>query len=130
MNAGLPGTGLGGLFYVVLGLAMPLVEGYRTLQGRSSPARWRQVSSQFAIALTMVAVTVAAAVVLRRETHSRGLLGVSGTGLLAVPALVAAIVLVGLVVVLRVWARLARPVPAPRPGRHRREDLVSAGSDG
>ena len=40
-NAGLPGTGLGGLFYLLLAFWMPFAELPRTLRGRSSRARWR-----------------------------------------------------------------------------------------
>ena len=32
MNVGLPGTGIGGLFYLLIGLAMPLHEEYITIQ--------------------------------------------------------------------------------------------------
>ena len=51
MNAGLPGTGIGGLFYLVTALLMPAVEMVRTLRGRSSVARWRIVLRQVTLAL-------------------------------------------------------------------------------
>jgi hypothetical protein len=56
MSAGLPGLGLGGLFFVLSALLAPLPELRRTVAGRSSAAAWRQVGRQFAIALAMVAV--------------------------------------------------------------------------
>ena len=56
MSAGMPGLGLGGLFFVLSALFAPVVELRRTAQGRSSAAAWRQVGRQFAIALTMVLV--------------------------------------------------------------------------
>ncbi|MDX6583895.1 MAG: hypothetical protein QOI10_3079 [Solirubrobacterales bacterium] len=56
MAAGLPGLGLGGLFFVLSALLAPVVELYRTAQGRSSAGAWRQVGRQFAIALVMVAI--------------------------------------------------------------------------
>ncbi len=56
MSAGMPGLGLGGLFFVLSALLAPVVELRRTAQGRSSAAAWRQVGRQFAIALTMVLV--------------------------------------------------------------------------
>ena len=56
MSAGLPGLGLGGLFFVLSALVAPVVELRRSLQGRSSAAAWRQVGRQFAIAVVMVAV--------------------------------------------------------------------------
>ncbi len=41
MIVGLPGTGIGGLFYLGMALLMPLREIAVTLKGRSSVARWR-----------------------------------------------------------------------------------------
>jgi hypothetical protein len=55
MSAGLPGLGLGGLFFVLSALLAPFVELIRTMRGRSSVAAWRAVGRQFALALTMVA---------------------------------------------------------------------------
>jgi hypothetical protein len=55
VSAGLPGLGLGGLFFVLLALLAPFVELIRTARGRSSVAAWGAVGRQFALALTMVA---------------------------------------------------------------------------
>jgi hypothetical protein len=55
VSAGLPGLGLGGLFFILLGLLAPFVELIRTARGRSSVAAWRAAGRQFALALTMVA---------------------------------------------------------------------------
>lgn len=54
MSAGLPGCGLGGLFFVLCALLGPARELVRTVQGRSSAEAWAQTMRQFAIALTMV----------------------------------------------------------------------------
>ena len=40
MNVGLPGTGVGGLFYLLLAVLMPLHELWRTAQGRGSARGW------------------------------------------------------------------------------------------
>ena len=56
MSAGLPGVGLGGLFFVISALVAPLVELRRAARGESSAAAWRQVGRQFALAAAMVAV--------------------------------------------------------------------------
>ena len=56
MSAGLPGLGLGGLFFVLSALLAPAVELGRTARGQSSPEAWRQCGRQFALALAMVAV--------------------------------------------------------------------------
>jgi hypothetical protein len=55
MTAGLPGVGIGGLFYLLCALLMPFVELGRTMTGRSSAAAWRRVGGQFVMAVAMVA---------------------------------------------------------------------------
>lgn len=54
MSPGIPGLGLGGLFFILSALVAPAVELVRTLRGRSRPGAWRQVWRQLAIALTMI----------------------------------------------------------------------------
>jgi hypothetical protein len=54
MSAGLPGCGLGGLFFVVCALLAPVREVVRTAQGRSSAQDWAQTMRQFGLALAMV----------------------------------------------------------------------------
>lgn len=49
MTAGLPGTGIGGIFYLATALGMPLREAYLRLRKRSG-GDWRTVTMQFAIA--------------------------------------------------------------------------------
>jgi hypothetical protein len=44
MNAGLPGTGIGGVFYLVSALFMPFFELFKTLRGESNLERWRDVA--------------------------------------------------------------------------------------
>ena len=107
-NAGLPGTGLGGLFYLALALWMPLAELPRTLRGRSSRARWRHVSTQFALACGIVASVAGTAGVYLALAGSPGALGVPGPALVLAPVALAAVLLSGLVVVLRTWAGWVR----------------------
>jgi hypothetical protein len=54
MSAGLPGLGLGGLFFVVCALLAPFWELWQTARGRSSAASWAQTMRQFALAVAMV----------------------------------------------------------------------------
>lgn len=54
MSAGLPGLGLGGLFFIFSALLAPVPELWQTLRGRSSLASWRVVGRQFAQAAVMV----------------------------------------------------------------------------
>ncbi len=109
-NAGLPGTGLGGLFYILLAIWMPVAELHRTLRGRSSLARWRQVGTQFALACGIVASTVAVAAVYVHLADAPSPLGLRGPALVVAPVLLAALLLTCLLVVLRVWAMILGPV--------------------
>lgn len=64
MTPGIPGTGIGGLFYILSALAMPLAE-LVNRQSRGTPRRWRQVARQFAIASgILVALALTAWVIL------------------------------------------------------------------
>jgi hypothetical protein len=53
MNPGLPGTGIGGLFYIVSALWMPVCEIWRRSRG-GAPRPWLLVARQFAIAVGVV----------------------------------------------------------------------------
>jgi hypothetical protein len=55
MTAGLPGTGIGGLFYLISALLMPFREAFDVLIGRSDRARRQMALQQSGIALTIVA---------------------------------------------------------------------------
>jgi hypothetical protein len=55
MSAGLPGLGLGGLFFIFSALLAPFPELWRTLRGRSDRAAWREIGRQLAQALAMIA---------------------------------------------------------------------------
>jgi hypothetical protein len=55
MSAGLPGLGLGGLFFILSALAAPVREVVRTLRGQSDAASWLRVGRNFALALAMIA---------------------------------------------------------------------------
>lgn len=55
MNAGLPGTGIGGIFYLLSALLMPLFEVVNTLRGRSSWSRWGLLFKQLVMAGGIIA---------------------------------------------------------------------------
>jgi hypothetical protein len=55
MNAGLPGTGIGGLFYIAGALWMPVGSVVRWATGRSHGHSWRKVALQGGIALGILA---------------------------------------------------------------------------
>lgn len=50
MTAGLPGTGIGGIFYLLSALLMPVHEFFALLSGRRNLKRWRTALKQAAIA--------------------------------------------------------------------------------
>jgi hypothetical protein len=60
MPAGLPGTGVGGLFLILSALLMPFVELRRRVRGRTGLGRWRIVGRHTALAIGMVAVVAGA----------------------------------------------------------------------
>lgn len=49
MNVGLPGTGIGGIFYLASTFLMVIVEIILTLKGKSDLVRWRFVLGQLGI---------------------------------------------------------------------------------
>ncbi|HEX8288704.1 MAG TPA: hypothetical protein VF556_11935 [Pyrinomonadaceae bacterium] len=51
MIAGLPGTGISGLFYLLSAFWMPFAEIFRFLRGRERQSNWRLIFSQFSLAL-------------------------------------------------------------------------------
>lgn len=55
MTAGLPGVGIGGIFYLLCALIMPFVELANTLRGRPSKKRWRVVVTQFGLLCSILA---------------------------------------------------------------------------
>jgi hypothetical protein len=60
MFAGLPGIGVGTLYYVLAAFWMPLRELARVLRGDFSPARWRLVVMQLCFAISIIASIAAA----------------------------------------------------------------------
>jgi hypothetical protein len=57
MTAGLPGTGIGGLFYLLLVFWMPCRELYHVCRGRSTPQRWRAIGFYLALTAGIVILT-------------------------------------------------------------------------
>ena len=53
MNPGLPGAGIGGLFYILSALWMTICELWRRRQG-NVPGRWPLVARQFGIAVGII----------------------------------------------------------------------------
>jgi hypothetical protein len=129
MSAGLPGLGLGGIFFILSALIAPFVEAVRMLRGRSNPARRRQIARQFLLAVAMV---VAIDLTLRGLLAVGGLIGAGpegDPGLVVLPLApvgittgLLALVLAGakLADLLTRTARPSRPPAARAPARRAR----------
>jgi hypothetical protein len=141
VSAGLPGLGLGGLFFILSALLGPFVELIRTARGRSSIAAWRSVGRQFAMALAIITamlLTVLASLSLSGAASGDGAGGGANSGAVTIlPLTMIGITLVLLVCVLTAAkamqllaparARLAATLGAVRL---RRRALASAGAVG
>ena len=77
MFAGLPGIGVGTLFYVLTALLMPLVELTRLLRGDVSAARWRLVLTQFCCGVSVVLSVAAADRVLSIALQDRSITNIN-----------------------------------------------------
>lgn len=112
--AGLPGTGLGGIFYALLVLVVVGRELFLTLQNRSSPARRSMAFRLFAILTLMAGVFWAEAYLLKQLIDNFNAVSVLSSGLrlpeTVVPALawtpfLLLAVVLGSVQILRLGAR-------------------------
>ena len=59
MNVGLPGAGIGGLFYLLCALAMPIKEVFLTITRPGHKFRYRLIATQLGIVIGIVAGVVA-----------------------------------------------------------------------
>ena len=57
MTAGLPGTGIGGIFYLLLAVAMPICEIFRSFKGKTNFKRWCIIALQLSF-VTGIFVTM------------------------------------------------------------------------
>jgi len=67
MTAGLPGTGIGGLFYLLLAVYMPVREFFRLIQKRTNMERWGLVTLQLCFAFGILGVLWGEAWLLNRS---------------------------------------------------------------
>jgi hypothetical protein len=81
MSAGLPGIGLGGLFFMLSALLAPFGELIRTVRGRSSRERRRRVLGHFAMAVAMLVAIQATLLAIHVVA------GVSALALMSLPLL-------------------------------------------
>lgn len=129
MIAGLPGVGLGGIFYVFCALLMPLVELARMALGRERGLGWGVIGRQWLIACgslgaiwatgwllgTLVLMVPAAVVGDESAGGGESALGTAGA-VYGVPSAAAGLLTVALLVLVLVGIQVLRLVPA-RPAR-------------
>lgn len=120
--AGLPGTGLGGIFYALLVLVVVGREVFLTLQNRSSPARWRMTFRVFAMLTLMAGVFWAEAYLLKQLIDNFNAISVFSSALRLPEAIVPALawtpflllaVVMGFVQLLRLGVQQRRRKMAP-----------------
>ena len=112
MNAGLPGIGISGVFYILSALAMPLAEVGRVVTGRPRRSPWASVLTHWAIAVGMVAAIYGSGRLLTVVLRATGHHVADGSFWAAIALSLAPFVAVFAVIELVVAAR-----PRGKPGR-------------
>lgn len=132
MFAGLPGIGVGTLFYVLMAFWMPVRELPRVMQGTSSLATWKIIVRQMFYAVSIIVTVMFAERVLLAAlgvsqvkpfspaTWLNGELGMHASGSILAAPIMASILLLSLVLIavelLRViTAALSQREPKPQP---------------
>ncbi|HEY5977313.1 MAG TPA: hypothetical protein VIT85_05605 [Solirubrobacterales bacterium] len=115
MAAGLPGFGLGGLFFILSALLAPGRELWRTVRGRSSVAAWRLVGRQFCQAVAMLA----AVYLMLRLVHRGPQSALPLTPMALTAALLIAVLLGAKLLALAERARISRAAMRRRKARPR-----------
>ncbi|HEY0997645.1 MAG TPA: hypothetical protein VGD77_16765, partial [Gemmatimonadaceae bacterium] len=138
MTAGLPGVGIGGIFYVVSALLMPVRAAVLTARGRRAEARWGLALRQAGIALGILGALwftgwLIAAALTAFAPHVLSGTGRGGGGdavrnVVKVTALALSLVTLSVVVGAVQLARVVvpRPDPAERIGARRRRGARAA----
>ena len=138
MFAGLPGIGVGTLFYVILALLMPFRELWHVMHGTSSLRRWRLIATQLVYSVCIIAsIAVADRVLLYllgkatpgslspARLLNEGFSAGAPQSILAAPIMASCVLLGGVVLtieVLRAYDRFSkrpRRQPALHGGFHR-----------
>lgn len=134
MVVGLPGTGIGGLFYLFMAFWMPFHELYRLARGRSSIERWRFIALNWLVVggilacLWVTMLVMKSVLIMTGLDKPRGVLEKSGlvAGLanetnvfFASAGWASAMSLVALVVIVHILrltaGRSAKVIPVSRP---------------
>ena len=145
MTAGLPGAGIGGIFYLASALAMPACELYRAVRYPHEPRRWGLAARQALLAGGILgglwatgwllgllfSATGVESPVARPDSPAVAVQNVVRIGTLAFSLITLALVLVAVQVLrlaLRPPAPAAPPAPLPLPGPAAAPDLARPGA--
>ncbi|MBN8646043.1 MAG: hypothetical protein J0L61_12475 [Planctomycetes bacterium] len=66
MVVGVPGTGIGGLFYLLMACSMPFVEAWKWVRGERSQRRWGFIIAQLGLVGSIVAAMTVQAILAKR----------------------------------------------------------------
>ena len=106
MNVGLPGAGIGGLFYVLCALAMPVKEVYLTITRPKHKFRYRLVATQLGI-VTGIVASVFAIYKLLRNVFGLELSNPAPTDSIMFYSLLPVLISFGLLLIILISVRLA-----------------------
>ncbi len=73
MVVGMPGTGIGGLYYFIMIALMPVRELWFVMQGKSSLARWKFIGTQWAMLAGILFCMWAAMILIKLGLHALGI---------------------------------------------------------
>jgi len=122
MIAGIPGTGIGGIYYILLALLMPVHEACLTVTGGSSWRRWGVVGMQVVHALGIMGAVYGMGWLLAQGVNALRLVpagrGQQLTNLVAATSAHTAILALGFVLLVVYTLRWTVRAPAaPEPGK-------------
>ena len=120
MVAGIPGTSISGLFYILLAFLMPVKEAYLAWNGRSSAKRWMDVSLQMINAAGIIVSIYATGWVLSYIIKKSQLLGAGVipqqvSSLMSLTSACAALAILAVVLLVVLGASLVMPKRTTRP---------------
>ena len=113
MNVGLPGAGIGGLYYMLCALAMPIKEVFLTLTRPKHKFRYRLVATQLGIVIGIVSGVVAI-YKLVRHVFGLELTHPAPTDSVMFYSLVPVLISFGLLLMILISVRLAGFFSSPR----------------
>lgn len=110
MIAGIPGTGIGGIFYLLSALCMPLREMTKVVRGKSNLRRWKFIIMQLGLASGIIfgfwLTGLVLAMVIPQKAHMFLVRGAHGNILKIQPFIIAITVLFGVLLTVEILSLL------------------------